>query len=353
LPSAKAIAKAIKDGVKPKWVAVVPDYTEHNFEKWSAYLHHTLDGKLAGGYVFLVLDHGKVAVSGAEGWARAPWEKENPSLKWSLDTPMQLASVSKTITAVALLKLWEESQTTDHKFSLDDPFWPHIKKLCPTAHASVKRVTIRHLLAHQSGFLEIPSYNIPQDLEKLLNQPLAHKPGTFGQYQNFNYGLLHHVLEQIGNVRCTPYVKEHVLRPMGITKMDTHYNIGELACGYSKDDKVKQKRGHAWDMDAKDWAGPGGWFASASDLGRFLEGIRKHKVLSKATTEMMLKENLGWDSSEPGWAKGGLVGNGKGQQLGSRIDLFPDGVAAVFLVNCEVPSDEDFNATAWLRARGK
>jgi CubicO group peptidase (beta-lactamase class C family) len=223
--------------------------------------------------------------------------------------------------------------------------------ICPTAHASVKQVTIRQLLMHRSGFIDNPAYANITDLEKVLNLPTAQKPGTSSNYSNFNYYLLHFVLEQAGRVRYTPYVREHVLRPMGITMMDTHYQSSELACGYSKDGK--QKPGYPWDMDAKDWAGPGGWFASASDLGRFLEGIRKHKVLSKATTEMMFKENLGWDGSEPGWSKNGGVFHNK-QMVLSKIDLFPDGIVSVSLMNGDPPSGaEDLNVTAWLNARGK
>ena len=111
--------------------------------------------------------------------------------------------------------------------------------------------------------------------------------------------------------------------------------------------------GDPWDLDAKDWAGPGGWFGSASDLAGFLEGIRKHKVLSKATTETMLKDNLGWDGSDPGWTKNGAVFNGNNQMVAGQINFFPDGVVAVFLTNCVSPSPENLNVTAWLRARGK
>ena len=97
-----------------------------------AIIHQQCDGKLPGGYAFEVLHKGKVVAKGAEGWARAPWEPDHPSVKWTLDKPMGVASVSKTITAVALLKLWEE---TDQKFSLDEAFWPHIKAICPEASA--------------------------------------------------------------------------------------------------------------------------------------------------------------------------------------------------------------------------
>lgn len=87
------------------WVAVAPG--PHDFRKWTAVIQRECDGKLSGGYAFAVMHQGKVVAEAAEGWARAPWEKEHASVKWTLDKPMGVASLSKTITAVALLKLWE------------------------------------------------------------------------------------------------------------------------------------------------------------------------------------------------------------------------------------------------------
>lgn len=40
-------------------------------------------------------------------------------------------------------------------------------------------------------------------------------------------------------------------------------------------------------------------------MGKFLAGLHDHKVLSAATTDMMYKDLLGWDTSEPGWEKNG------------------------------------------------
>ncbi len=355
LPSTKAISKAIEDGHSPKWVAVLPSFGEHNFEKWSAFIHRTLDGKISGGYAFLVLDHGKVVASGVEGWARAPWEKENASLKWTLDTPTQLASVSKTITAVAMLKLWEDSQKADHRFSLDDPFWPHMRKVCPTAHKSVKQVTIRQLLTHQSGFIETGPYKMPQDLSKIIEPAAGPQAGHVRQLSELQ------LLLDPSSDRADRQCSMHALCERARSPSNGNHENGHALQIQRTGLRLRQGRQagaggarlHVGSGCSRLGPFPGGWNASASDLGRFLEGIRTHKAMSKVTTEIMLKENMGWDGSAPGWAKGGLVVNGKGQQFGSRIDLFPDGIVAVFVVNCAAPSDEDLNATAWLRARGK
>lgn len=348
LPAAKLIDKNVKAGYSPKWLAVMPTLGPPNFAKWSQIIHGALDGKLAGGYVFEVLDHGKVVAQGAEGWARAPWEKADPSVKWTLTKPMGVASVSKTVTAAALLKLWEEGKP---KFSLDDPFWPYIKSLCPKASADVKQVTIRQLLTHRSGFQKTDDYITPQDLEKLLVLPLGEKPGTLYDYQNNNYYILHLLIEQIGHVRYTPYVKEHVLKPMGITHMETHSEAKRPACGYGK--PGDRQPGDPFQQDCASWAGAAGWYASASDLGRFLTGLSQHKVLHPQTTEVMFKDNMGWDFSDPGWAKGGLWPSGE-RQVGSVIAHFPDGIDAVLLVNCQPPTNiEDLLLRVWREGRGK
>jgi CubicO group peptidase (beta-lactamase class C family) len=325
----------------------------HDFAKWSAIVHRACDGKLAGGYAFEVLHAGKIVASGAEGWARTPWQPEHPSVKWTLEKPIGVASVSKTVTAVAMLRLLEEQGGS---FSLDDPFWPHIKEICPQAHADVKQVTIRELLRHRSGFKPINDCTDVKALEKLLAMPLAHKPGTHEEYQNNNYYILHLLIEQIGHAQYTPYVKQHVLKPMGITGMETHFQTGEPTCGYLK---VGGRRpGYPFDWQCGLWAGAAGWYASAADLGRFLTGIRDHKVLNERTTEMMFKQNIGWDGSDPGWTKNGGwswdEGSGAGSRAGefnSAIAHFPDDVDAVLLVNCTSPDVVQLLVTAWRESR--
>jgi CubicO group peptidase (beta-lactamase class C family) len=278
-------------------------------------------------------------------------------VKWTLDKPMGVASVSKTVTAVAVLKLWEERQHTQHKFSLDEPFWPHIRALCPKAHDDVKRVTIRQLLMHRSGFKKTDDSTSPGDLEKLLASPLAHKPGEVSEYQNNNYYVLRLVLQQISRADYTSYVKAHVLEPMGIKGMETHFQRSAPVCGYLKPGSTRP--GFPFDWDSRATAGAAGWFASVSDLGRFLDGLRTHKVLDARTTQMMVQDSLGWDFSQPGCVKGGLWVWDEGNRLGSRaghlgsvVAHFPDGVDAVLLVNSDPGTDiEGLVVKAWHESR--
>jgi CubicO group peptidase (beta-lactamase class C family) len=356
LSACKLIEDLSKQHQSLKWVAVAPQIGEHDFTKFSNVIHRAYDGKLIGGYGFEIRHEGKIVASGAEGWARAPREKEDPSIKWTFDKPMGIASVSKTVTAVALLKLWEE---TNHSFKLDDPFWPHIQKICPTAHDDVKRVTIRQLLSQHTGFKKEADITSPKALEKLLNEPLVHKPGEVYQYDNNNFYIARLVIEEISHAKYTPYVKEHVFKPMGITRMETHFEAHQPMCAYGK--LAETRPGFPFDWQCDPWAGPAGWYASVSDLGLFLNGLREHRVLSESLTAEMYKQKLGWDVSTPGLAKNGGwnwdEGNKEGARTGylkSAIVHFPDDVDAVLLTNCDAPIDpEPLIFKAWWQSMKK
>ncbi len=349
-PACKMIAALERQHKDIRWVAVAPEFGPHDFKKWAEYIHQQCNGKLPAGYAFEVLHQGTVVAAGAEGWARTPWQPKEPSVKWTLDKPMGIASVSKTVTAVGLLRLWEES---NQQFSLDDPFWEHIKAVCPRAHADVKKVTIRELLEQRTGFKPMDSYESPKDIEQLLTQPLAYPPGTHYNYDNKNFYIARLVLEQIGHVQYTPYIKEHVLRPMGITRMETHFQAKDPTCGYEKLGSKRPGFPFDWNCDAT--AGAAGWYASVADLGKFLAGLRDDRVLSPSTTEIMYRDLLGWDTSHPGWEKNGGWSWDEGSRPGSRagslcssIFRFPDDVDAVMLINSDAPkSPEELLGQAW------
>jgi CubicO group peptidase (beta-lactamase class C family) len=335
LAVARRIGDAIRRKISPKWIARSPTPRAHDFSKWLGIIQHAYHGKLAGGYGFQVSQHGKVVLSVAEGWARAPWEKDHPSEKWTMTKPMPIASISKTITGVALLKLWEQS---GYQFSLDAPVWPYLGKLSPTAHEDVKRVTFRQLLTHRSGFNS--TLDATADLQKFLNSPLVRQPGGAWEYDDNNFYLLRLLIEQIANEDYTSYVKKNVLEPMGIRDMETHAESIAPMCGYQKAGDRTPGFPFAWDQ-AK-LAGAAGWWASVADLGKFLNGLRDHKVLNTATTQIMYLGVLGWDGSDPCYEKVGAWEGSEGNAAGrinSAIAHFPDDIDAVLLVNCDPPSD--------------
>ncbi len=362
-PNAVADARAGNPpaaGAKPDPVVSKPDVAPHDFAKFTEIIQDALDGKLAGGYALVVLENGKTVAERAEGWARAPWEKDDPSVKWTLDKPMFVSAISEAVTAAALLKLWEQRRSTDNEFSLDDPFWPHIRDICPNAGDDVQRVTIRQLLQHRTGFVAgNTEYNTPQAIANLLARPLAHEPGTVSEYQINDYYLVRLVLEQIGHVQYTAYVREHVLQPLGITQMETHFEARQPICGYLK--PGSNRPGFPFDWQWESRAGYAGWYASARDLARFLYGLREHKILSPQTTAMMRAERMGFRYSDPGvgwFGIGGwrwIEGIGEGSRAGQLTSVsaqFTDGVDAVLLVNCEPPTNpRDLVVKAWRDSR--
>jgi hypothetical protein len=141
--------------------------------------------------------------------------------------------------------------------------------------------------------------------------------------------------------------------------METHFEAHEPTCGYGKE--AGTRGGFPFDWDCAETAGAGGWYGSITDLCHFLIGLRDHKVLSAATTKMMYKDLLGWDTSDPGWEKNGGwfwdEGTGAGSRAGafrSSIYHFPDDVDAVMFVNSEAgDAPEDILRKAWIESMQK
>ena len=136
------------------------------------------------------------------------------------NTPMHIASVSKTFTAMAVLKLWQ-----DGKLNIDDP----VSKYLPQFN-NYPGVTIRTLLNHRSG---LPNYLYFMDyagwdktkyvtnadiLNYLVNKKAQLKdisaPNTHFQYCNTNYALLALVIEKVTGKTLPEYLKDIFFGPL-------------------------------------------------------------------------------------------------------------------------------------------
>lgn len=215
----------------------------------------------------------------------------------------RIASISKPITAVAVLQLVEQG-----KFGLDERVFDILKddpNLAPrgTPEPRLAQITIRQLLQHTGGWdrdvsfdpmfrpIEIarelntnPPAGQAQVIRYMQGQPLDFQPGERYAYSNFGYCLLGRLIEKASGEPYGSYVKEHVLKPLGITQMQ----LGRTLPEDRAQDEVKyyepaDKRGPAvvgknlgqevplpygtWNLEAMD--SHGGWIASAVDLVRF------------------------------------------------------------------------------------
>ncbi|MDQ2730268.1 MAG: serine hydrolase [Armatimonadota bacterium] len=322
-------------------------HVNHDWSAWAPFLEDRLAPEV--GYAFVALQSGRVITSGSGGWARAPWEKQDPNIPFTLRTEMPIASVSKTITAVGLLKLWEEK---NGDFRLDDPFWPLLRKIFPTADETVKTVTIRQLLTHRSGIEA--EFHDQDGAEKILSSPTVSLPGSKFAYNNGNFYLVRLLIEQISGIEYTAYMQEHVLRKLGIRGMTNRAEAHAPTLAYLA--AAEKKPGFLWTEDFTPRAGAEGWWGSVLDLARFLRGFSAHKVLSPATTDMMLTEGLGWypagaaDRPAGYWHNGGWSASDgiSSGGISSAIFHFRDGVDAVLFVNSQDIDAARLLSNAWL-----
>jgi CubicO group peptidase (beta-lactamase class C family) len=194
------------------------------------------------------------------------------------DTVFRIASMTKSFTAMAILKLRDEG-----KLSLDDPaerFVPELKGLkYPTSDSP--RITIRHLLSHSEGFPEDNPWGDQQLAEadeafsSMLRGgiPFSNAPGVAYEYSNYGFAILGRIVTRASGVPYNQYIAAHILRPLGMsstTMEPTAVPAARLAHGYRwEDDTWKEE------PQLKDGAfGPmGGMLTSIRDLSRYVAAL--------------------------------------------------------------------------------
>lgn len=263
------------------------------------------------GFSYALARDAVLVTSGAGGFARAPWEDEAPSAAMTADTRMTVASVSKPVTAVAIMRLLEE-----HPITLDDPFYPLVSAKFNGLFISgdltiynipgpgVAAVKIRHLLTHTSGLK--PGLGCGK-LPQLLGIGAVHPPGTVYDYENSNYCLLREVIEQVSGLDYIEFVQQKVLQPMGILTMSCERDQTNPALYYN----TIGDPGFLWGNYVSSCSAYG-WYASARNLAQFLIGVRSHTAISAASTDQMFGECFDKPGSGEyclGWTKAnGAVG---------------------------------------------
>lgn len=294
---------------------------------------------IPGGAVALVKDEKLVM---AEGYGVANKETQESV---SPDSLFRIASLSKPITATAILKLYEEGW-----LNLDDQAFYLISDIEPpngqVKDKRIYKITIRDLLQHSGGWDREKSFDPmfksreiaeamgvkpPAEAETIikymLGQPLDFTPGERYAYSNFGYCVLGRIIERVTGMTYEEYVQKKILSPMGITKMRIGHSLkedrapGEVIYydypGASLVLSVFPNMGlvpypyGGFYLEAMD--AHGGWLASVVDLMSFVTSIdrQEHRpdILQDETIKLMVsRPNLpDWVASDWYYAFGWQV----------------------------------------------
>ncbi len=227
-----------------------------------------------------------------------------------------LASVSKIITATALMQLHEQG-----RFGLDEPINDYLPFSVAVPNYSTP-ITFRMLLTHTSGIDDATTitdgYYYGQDspvalldfmqsylstsgsLYDAANNFFDFEPGTMHEYSNAGSALIGVLVEQISGVEFNAYCKNNIFSPLGMTQ--SFWRLDEAQQSGLPLVQPYKKAGTSFDpiehYTFSDYPN-GGLRSSARDLYILLNafaqggrGANNHQLLNSATVQMMLSEQI-------------------------------------------------------------
>ena len=287
----------------------------------------------------------------------------------------RIASISKLITAIGVMKLKEEGKLSlnDKVFGADgilnDPYFSEPKD------KRVYDITVAHLLSHEAGWsqrygdqmfmpivvAEKMGVKPPVDTKTIvrfaLNKRLQYTPGAGRAYSNLGYSILGLIIEKVAGVSYEDYCKKAIFEPLGIYDMAiagnlssekapyevTYYEPSDVVlkpCIYDTCKMVMPSNGG---NDIRALGGAGAWIATAPDLMRLLLSVdgfnTKPDIINDQSIRFMTDNDNGF--APVGWKATGIDGTwwrtGSFPGSAGMMKRQSDGISWVVL----------FNSSAW------
>ena len=217
-----------------------------------------------------------VIIDGELVWVKAAGVQEKTTnTPVTNDTVFRIASMTKSFTAMSILKLRDEG-----KLSLDDPVSKYIPELAnlpyPTSDSPV--LTIRHLLTHSEGFPEDNPWGDrqlaqpDQTLRAWLKNgiPFSTSPGTTFEYSNYGFAILGQIVAKVSGRPYADYVRDNILKPLGMNSSTfemTSVPRERIALGYRREDNTYKPEPI---LAHGSFGAMGGLWTTAPDLARYV-----------------------------------------------------------------------------------
>ncbi len=311
-----------------------------------------------------------VSIGGRMVYARGiGYSDVEDSVEMTPDHRMRVASVSKLITAVAVMHLVEEGKLTLNQKVFGPTGVLNGKEYSIMRDQRMKNVTVRNLLNHSGGWTT--KYGDPMfmphviaremgldlpigmsDIIKFMQTKRMHfNPGSYSVYSNFGYGILGEVVEAAAGMPYESYVQSEVFAPLGIYDAELGYShieerLENEASYYEPDRSLVVDYADAGKMSRRAYGGTdihtlgsaGGWVLSAVDLLKLALTIDNFASvpdqLSRESIDEMAENNsnlgpLGWRKVlQHFWFRTGTLA-----ATSAIVCRRPDGICFVVTIN--------------------
>ena len=238
----------------------------------------------------LIARNGKVVAD--KGYGMANFELDVPNTP---QTKFRLGSITKPITAMAIMLLQERGKLSDQD---------SICKYLPECPAAWEAITLRHLLSHTSGLAKhdtagvylrtaMMPMTLPQLIDSFKNKPADFKPGEKMDYNNNGYILLGYVIEKVSGQSYEAFVTDNIFRPLKM--MDSGYDnhdpiIKNRAAGYRRDGTTLLNAAY---IDQSQPFSAGALYSTTEDLLRLDQALYENKFLSQKSLDAMFTPVVG------------------------------------------------------------
>jgi len=272
-------------------------------DKVDDYVRAQMQERHIPGAAIAVVKDGRIVK--AEGYGLANVELNVPATK---ETVFEIGSVTKQITAAAIMLLVEEG-----KINADEK----IGKYLPDTPQLWSKVTVRHLLTHTSGvksYTGLSGFELTKRLKRdefvkaIGAHPLEFEPGERYIYSNSGYNLLGFIIESVTGKSYWDFMSERIFKPLGMNQTanrDPQFIVPNRADGYEWENNKLVGR----DYDLTDVFSAGAIVSTVLDLAKWDAALRGDAFLKKESkaqiwTPVVLNDGkpypygLGWNVTE-------------------------------------------------------
>jgi CubicO group peptidase (beta-lactamase class C family) len=283
----------------------------------------------------------------------------------------RIASVSKLVTATAIMNLCEEGRLSPHDKVFGSEGILNDSCFCDPRDKRVFNITVAHLLSHEGGWSQrygdqmfMPQViarqmktDLPVDLSTIvrfaLSKRLHFNPGSGRSYSNLGYSILGLLIEKISGLPYEEYCRTAIFEPLGIYDMVSGRNLQDQKAPfevtyyepagmplrpsvYGTGEMVPVRYGG---NDVETLGAAGSWLATGPDLLRLvlaIDGLNYNEdFLSEESIRFMTEVNnnfapVGWKTT---YNDGNWIRTGSFAGTAAMIKRQPDGISWVVLLN--------------------